>query len=93
MSCLTCVPVNYLFNGLCVAECPAPHYVNNFNTYQCDKVSQSKFLDVKIQSMGYKLKIPKDQQTYFRAIINNVGGGDIVSIGWTQLAPVYQTLD
>jgi hypothetical protein len=49
--------------------------------------SKTKNLNVKIQSMGYKLKIPKDQQTYIRAIINNQDGGDILSILWEQLEP------
>lgn len=79
-SCMTCKPVKYLYSGLCVIDCPQPHHQNNFSSYMCEKIGDTKFLKIKIQSLGYKLKIPKDQQTYLRAEINNEGGGQITSI-------------
>lgn len=74
-SCNTCKPVKYLYDGLCVSDCPQPHHQNNFSSYQCVQISKTQYLKVSIQSLGYKLKIPKDQQTYLRAIIDNEGGG------------------
>ena len=37
--------------------------------------------------MGYTSRIPKNVQAYLKAYINNDGGGEIVSILWTQLEP------
>ncbi len=50
-------------------------------------------MKIKIQSLGYKLKIPKDQQTYLRAEINNEGGGQITGIQWEQMEPYAENLD
>jgi hypothetical protein len=79
---MTCKPVKYLYDGLCVQDCPQPHHQNNFSSYQCVEISRATNLKVTIQSLGYKLKIPKDQQTYLRVIIDNEGGGMITSILW-----------
>jgi hypothetical protein len=62
--------------------------MNNFSSYQCVEVSKTKYLQVRIQSLGYKLKIPKDQATYLRAEIINEGGGSITSIEWDQMEPL-----
>ncbi|CDW88139.1 neurohypophysial n-terminal domain containing protein [Stylonychia lemnae] len=86
-SCLTCEPIKYVLNGICLEQCPTPHHKNNFTSYKCDQISDTSFLKVKIQSLGYKSKIPKDVQQYLKASISNEGGGDILSILWEQLEP------
>jgi len=39
-------------------------------------------LHVKILSLGYEYKIPKDKPLYLKAEINNTGGGNITDILW-----------
>lgn len=75
----------YLFNGLCVEQCPSPHHVNNFTDYTCHQVSQPTYLQVKILPLGFMTAIPKDKVVYLKAEINNTGGGNISSIQWKQL--------
>jgi hypothetical protein len=37
---------------------------------------------VKILSLGFINRIPKDKTVYLKAAINNTGGGNITSILW-----------
>lgn len=59
-SCLSCNPIKYLLNGICLSNCPSPHHQNNFTDYTCTQISSSNYLSVKIQSLGYKSRIPKE---------------------------------
>ena len=79
--------MKYLLKGICVLDCPTPHHSNNFTDYTCNTVSSTNYLKVKIQTLGYKNRIPKDIQAYLKADIDNTGGGEILSILWEQLEP------
>jgi hypothetical protein len=59
-SCNSCNPIKYLLNGVCVSECPSPHHTNNYADYTCTEISTTPGLSVKIQSLGYKNRIPKN---------------------------------
>lgn len=86
-SCLSCNPVGYLYNGICISDCPKPHHVNNFTDFVCHEISQTQFLKVKIQSLGYEYAVPKDKSMYLKVHIDNTGGDSISSIEWSQLEP------
>lgn len=86
-SCLSCNPIKYLFNGMCVTDCPKPYHMNNFTDYLCHEIGKPKFLQVRILSLGFMSKIPKDKTVYLKASINNTGGGEITSILWQQMEP------
>jgi len=86
-SCLSCNPIKYLLNGICVSECPSPHHSNNYTDYTCNQLSSPTYLKVKIQSLGYKNRIPKDIQAYLKAEIDNTGGGEVLTVVWEQLEP------
>ncbi len=47
-SCMTCKPVKYLYDGLCVEDCPQPHHKNNFSSYKCERIGDTQYLKVKI---------------------------------------------
>ena len=72
---------------MCVTDCPRPHHENNFTDYLCHVKSKPKFLQVKILSLGFINRIPKDKTVYLKADINNTGGGNITSILWQQMEP------
>jgi hypothetical protein len=86
-SCTSCNPIKYLFNGICLTNCPTQHHSNNYANYTCDEISTVSGLYVQIQSLGYKSRIPKDYQVYLK--VNIVADEDdaISSILWTQIEP------
>eukprot|EP00347_Sterkiella_histriomuscorum_P007679 403347989 len=86
-SCTSCNPNKQLFNGICVEDCPTPHHSNNYTSYVCNQIDQPKYLQVKIMSLGFINRIPKDKQVFLKVDINNTGGGDITGIMWSQLEP------
>ena len=81
-SCLSCNPVKYLLDGICVTECPAGSYENVLSNYTCKRIYTPPNLSVKIQTLGYKNRIPKDIKQYLKAEINNTAGS-ILTITWT----------
>lgn len=72
---------------MCVSDCPKPYHENNFTDYLCHEIGKPKYLQVKILSLGFMSKIPKDKTVYLKASINNTGGGTITSILWQQMEP------
>lgn len=38
-SCKTCNPIKFLYNGICVGDCPGPHQMNNYTDYTCVETS------------------------------------------------------
>lgn len=86
--CSSCNPIKYYYYGMCSETWPTPEYLPQNTNYQWVKQDVTKYINVEILKDPYLYKLPRNNQIYLKAYINN-SRGLIDTAKWSQISPAY----